>query len=200
MNNSTVIFRNYEDMTACLKITDRIKATLDKKSWHKRLTQTVAAKWSTERKFEVFFELADEVNAVTKPLSACTKLGCSHCCHIACEISDIEAAIIGKAIKRKPVPQPPMTLEGVNEKKARRDTFRAPCTFLKDGKCSIYEHRPIACRIMHNIGTGAGCDLSIPSHLSNVPTFDFRPLTNAMALVSMQGGHTFGDIRDFFPA
>lgn len=200
MTAPVILLRNFEDTAECLKKTDLIANELEKKQWNKRLKQIISARWSIDRKFDAMYELADEICAASKPHSACEKLGCSHCCHIACEISDIEADRIGKQIKRKPVPQPQLTPLLLEAARARRDTFRSPCTFLKDGRCSIYRHRPIACRIMHNVGTGLGCDLSIPSSASNVPSFDFRPLTTAMAMICIRSGHTFGDIRDYFPA
>lgn len=200
MNDRPVIaIRNFEDQAECLKKTDAIQKILEGKFWHKRLNQIIKARWSVERKFDGLYELADELCAVSKPFSACDRLGCSHCCNIACEVSAVEAERIGKVIKRQPVPQPPMSPLVLEQHRKRRDTLRAPCTFLKNGKCSIYRHRPLACRIMHNVGTGDGCDLSIPSPMSNVPSYDFRPLTTASAMICIRSGVTLADIRDFFP-
>lgn len=199
MNRPVIAIRNFEDQAECLKKTDAIQRIMESKSWHKRLKQIVQSKWSIERKFDGLYELADELCVVTRPFSACDSLGCSHCCNIACAISDVEAERIGKAIKRKPVPQAPMSPLVLEAQRERRETLRAPCTFLKNGRCSIYRHRPLACRIMHNVGTGIGCDLSIPSKESNVPSYDFRPLTTAAALICVRAGLTHADIRDYFP-
>jgi Fe-S-cluster containining protein len=85
-------------------------------------------------------------------VSAC-KPGCSHCCHVPVSITDVEARLIGQRVGIAPqsVPDAPGTeaavalehLPGAPEKSAG---YTAPCPFLANDRCSIYEHRPLACR------------------------------------------------------
>jgi Fe-S-cluster containining protein len=112
---------------------------------------------------------------------------------MAVTICDQEAAKIQKAtgiVPRKNVHQTfdrnAIVLQYVN----------TPCTFLKNGTCSIYEARPLACRLFWNISDYPHvCDTYNGHH--NVPGLDMTPMH--MLTVMIFAKSKFADIREFFP-
>lgn len=137
-------------------------------------------------------KLASDAMAVVGDDAACKK-GCSHCCHIAVAITQSEAEVIGQAIGRAPqkVKKPKLL--------AKKDYgYHMPCTFLKDNSCSIYEHRPLACRIHFNLDKDdLLCRLivgkTVPLPLMNV-------LPYQVAYIRFSNGEPLADIREYFPA
>jgi Fe-S-cluster containining protein len=142
-------------------------------------------------KLRRFYEAADALCAAVLPYSAC-KQGCSHCCNMAVTLTTTEAELIGKHVGRKPkVPQVAPDVILTNQSKYRA----VPCPFLKKGKCSIYEVRPLACRIHFNMAdTAALCDTSIPA---TIPMLDNRGI-DAVHFKAFRND-IWADIRDFFP-
>lgn len=81
--------------------------------------------------------------------------GCNECCKFFCiwviglredELHRLQNLDTDK-IEIKAVA--PHTLDAENRKvepNTSEITFKFPCKFLKDGKCSIYENRPLLCR------------------------------------------------------
>jgi Fe-S-cluster containining protein len=197
-------------------------AELDKNDLHKRLkktSQTVdpevrarllnSAKNARSAKGRVFW-LRQEVNYMVKPmepLAAC-RSGCSHCCHIGVLVSETEASVIGRAIGRKPVDSPraraPADLlkNGVTPEVDawRADVyFGVPCTFLDtSGRCSIYEERPLACRMQLNLDRDDLLCRLVPDQLIPVPYLNMMTSLDAQTMVI--GPNTkLADIRDWFP-
>jgi hypothetical protein len=148
---------------------------------------------SKKGKVIALHKLADKYCAPIAAVAACRK-GCNHCCHIPVAITQSEAEAIGEAIGRAPHKL---------ARKHRRPThffgYESPCPFLKSNACSIYEHRPLPCRVHFNLdkddllcrldeAPGGG----IPSP---VPYANVVPLLRAY--IEMDTGR-LGDIRDYF--
>lgn len=72
------------------------------------------------------------------------------------------------------------------------------CTFLVDGSCSIYEHRPLACRNQINLDRDAlMCEL-VEGSAPQVPYADMTP--HKAAYIQLFGfGQRYADIREWFP-
>lgn len=142
-----------------------------------------------------------------EPLAACRK-GCSHCCHIPLTISSVEATLIGVHTGRQPAkPSDPVRLDGLQDagavavatQRLRQDSMLGtPCPFLADGACSIYDHRPIACRVLVNLDDDDLLCQHAPGFEASVPYADSRELS-ALATLA-QASSPFADIREFFPA
>ncbi len=147
------------------------------------------------KKFEALKRLrllAGEFSQAAKPHSAC-KRSCTHCCHIPVAVYPSEARVMGKALGVEPA--------AVAQSVRMRDKpygYDQPCTFLKGGACSIYEHRPLACRVHINLDDDELlCEL-IPGE--SVPV----PLANATSFYALYAkiceGEALADVREYFPA
>jgi len=146
-------------------------------------------------------ELADKIMPSVLPSTPCRK-GCAACCHIACAISEREAQRIGLATGR--IPQ---AVERDLEKARERVDinvhrfYGVPCTFLgPDKACTIYDVRPMACRIQHSLNETAQPCEPVPGDCDKpmVPQVNLTNLIAATVYLDLEDG-AFGDIREFFP-
>lgn len=102
-----------------------------------------------------------------------------------------EAQMMASALHR-PVKSPPAT-----DLRTFDYGYHNPCTFLRDGVCSIYEHRPFACRTYVSLDADALlCEL-IPGESVPVPNLDMTSFQ--WAYVQICGGAKMADIRQYFP-
>lgn len=87
------------------------------------------------KKLETLYAFMGEMSELVTKFTPCKK-GCSYCCYYPVSISDVEIEYIEKhtRIKRR------------KEYLPKSDFHGAPCPFLKNGCCSIYESRPFVCR------------------------------------------------------
>jgi Fe-S-cluster containining protein len=135
---------------------------------------------------------SDRLSKLVTPHSACQS-GCSFCCSISVVICESEARAIAKATGRKmKIPQ------GIPSLSVRDKWHKVPCSFLKKGRCSVYDDRPIVCRLMFNMAdTSEQCNTDIESKNSHVVTLNLKQMEHGFlgAFLNEQ----WGDIRDFFP-
>ncbi len=159
---------------------------------------------SLKSKYRHFVRLADRISEAVDKHSQC-KRGCSHCCYISVGITETEAELIGEAIKTKPTtPKNSYTLFDehlIDGEEFKAAYFGKPCGFLDGTDCSIYENRPIACRLHHNLGDAFFCRVDVPIEESMVSTIDTRAITGALMvqMIKKKPGLRLADIREFFP-
>lgn len=159
------------------------------KKGNERMKKILSGKMGYRKAMLELWSLVDQYGALAAPHAAC-RSSCTHCCHIPVALSPGEARLIGDMIGRTPsFVEPSITL------KDRRSGN--PCTFLKDGRCSIYAARPMACRAHYNMDSDPLlCELidgvSVPVFYLNVSSFQ-----QACAVLNPDG---LADIRAFFPA
>lgn len=92
--------------------------------------------------------IADRFNGALSNYAAC-KEGCSFCCYMPTMIYEHEAERLAYASGRN-VAQ--LSVKPVS--RALEDAKRysgTACPFLKEGKCSVYDARPLICRLHHSL-------------------------------------------------
>jgi len=138
-------------------------------------------------------------------VSACRK-GCAHCCHIPVTITGSEAKLIDRASGRaaRTPPRGVRVRDLVDAESASAATQQlqqwpagVACPFLSDSLCSVYDARPLACRVLFNLDDDDLLCRHGAGEPAEVPYADSRML-RALALAA-QPGETLADIRDFFP-
>ena len=138
--------------------------------------------------------LVDEFARVVEPLAACRR-SCAHCCHIRVEMTQLEAERLGSAIGRAP-----NTRQRYMPAEEGAYGYDTPCPFLAEGECSVYEHRPFACRKHHSVDADdLFCRLDLPPEFAaSVPRVQPNAalLAYAAAVTPSMG---VADIRDWFP-
>lgn len=137
--------------------------------------------------------LAQQLSDIAIKESACRQ-GCSHCCHVNVSVPRSEAELMAKRLRR-PLNKEVLTHSVYTEAPFPGHTGK-PCVFLKEGKCSIYEHRPFVCRTLVNMSNDPSlCEVS---EYQKVPV----PYLNTTRISGWFGIFTekedFADIRDWF--
>lgn len=141
------------------------------------------------------YQYTDEFSTYLAQFMSCSK-GCSYCCNMDVQITTLEAAYI-------------QVHTGVILREAGPFTtgHRDPCPFLTNGgggTCGIYLARPLMCRLYHAVGVPENCKHGCTQiHYGHPPLFGndiFANLVRWVHHVTIEGGGTLRDIRDFFPA
>lgn len=100
-----------------------------------------------------FVRLADRINQAVMPFAACHK-GCDYCCSsMVTAIYRFEAIKLSEVTGRKMTEVPYQPRELVIAEHNQRSVH--PCPFLAEGTCSVYEHRPLVCRLHHSLSPRA---------------------------------------------
>lgn len=147
---------------------------------------------------DLILATASEISEAITPHTVC-KDGCSHCCYMAVAITEFEAdkiaAFTGRAKAMKGDALTYMENPGI-EKYAT-----VPCTFLIEGKCSIYPVRPLACRLHHNLSPDSSvCEIKLPlESMEATPSLNLMEISFWFANLSLRRNEGFADIRDYFP-
>lgn len=210
MQISTVMLQALKDRKDSSDYEGRMQAvqaaaTSDwQQAMQQKLGKLLSEPSSVRVKLRKLYTLADEAHQNRASVIAC-KAGCSACCHIQVEINEAEARLIGDATGRKPRQLPPGRHTTPAQQLGKQDT---PCTFLVQGKCSIYEHRPFVCREMAVLDVDALTCSFENMYLARmndpravlVPQANMPPLRQAMLKI-VQGSRSgaWADIRQFFP-
>lgn len=138
--------------------------------------------------------IAGERSRIFASNSACGS-GCNHCCHIETTVPRSEAKLIAKAIGlRLAEPDERLTMETIA---GRRKFFGVPCSFLVDGKCSIYVHRPLVCRTLVNLDSVDTLCRLVPGVEVPVPYLQAVEMQGYFAYLTQD--EQYADIREWFP-
>ncbi|MDH4322856.1 MAG: YkgJ family cysteine cluster protein [Betaproteobacteria bacterium] len=151
-----------------------------------------AARMPLAQRHEQLRQLADTAAAAIAPETPCKK-GCAACCHQAVGIGWDDAQRIGAAIGRAPV-----RLTALTDPRENIDRYAGkPCPFLVENLCTVYDVRPLACRLHHSLENDAApCD-STTNPGARAGMLNLAPFYMAAAELMM--GEPAGDIREFFP-
>jgi uncharacterized protein len=165
-----------------------------------KLQRIMADSGSRRNKVIKIQALAAEVRAFSDPYTACRK-GCNACCTQRVMMSQTEANAIAYKIGRQAVQLRP----GYKMQDIHAYGEDKPCTFLVDGACSIYEHRPVVCRNQVNLDIDpllCGFEnwelhKAEDPRFTPIPMLGLGPIMTAYQQLASQD--QAGDIRDFFP-
>lgn len=144
-------------------------------------------------KYAMVVAVADEVLRSQERFVACRR-GCSHCCHMNVQISNIEAERLEERSGR----QKAKIIRPVRHEQDKFEGVR--CPFLGgNGECTVYDARPLACRTHTSFGeTDYGC-LEGNMNRLRVPMTRMTGIAEACsAAVGGRSGMVLADIRDFF--
>lgn len=159
---------------------------------YKKFT-ALAANVTQENAFELIeiaHKLSDIVNGMTAKNSVCAK-GCSYCCQVNVDISDLEAAYIEEKTGKK------ATKSVYDKHPSSKDIPYCPFHDAENSICSIYEFRPLACRgffAFDNPDLCIGND-QIHAVMSAWHNPSTRQLIETVQAVC---GDVVGDIRSYF--
>lgn len=164
------------------------------------LRKVVRENTSAKLKRKKVIAIANRTVDALAPYVAC-KPGCSHCCYMNTMIYEHEAVrlaeVTGRKMKR--LPHRPLALVYL-----AGDRFNGkPCTFLVNNECSVYDDRPLVCRVHHSLHDDASlCDMSIPaSEAVRPPMYD--PDLVEIPYSEINAAHNarepWGNIAEFFP-
>lgn len=104
--------------------------------------------------------LADKLNEAMSSYITCRR-GCTNCCSMITHVYEFEAERLAAASGRKMTRIPARSHNEVLT--AGLQYAGKPCPFLLDGSCSVYEVRPIICRLHHSFNDDADqCSTDIP--------------------------------------
>lgn len=146
-------------------------------------------------KLQEVLRTADLIFAHAGQFAACAR-GCGHCCHVHVPIADFEAHYIGDHIGVAPV----ALKQGIRHDRMEF-SGKTPCPFLNNGECSIYESRPLTCRMHLNFDIDNFWCLHENWNKPEafIPRPDITPLMEAYHLLGGKAQPVVADIRDFFP-
>lgn len=183
-----------ERAKAALKVVQAPRARLIDQALHAR-SRTKSVQWLRRVTDVVGVAVADSV--------ACRR-GCSACCHQGVLMSQAEASYIGKKIGLTPEVEPvnaqcfPTEIAAMIDVDLRRYSG-VPCTFLREGECTIWNERPIMCRLLANFDRDSLLCEIVPGEDISVPYLDTRPEKGAYVM-AVAAGMLVADIRAWFPA
>lgn len=165
--------------------------------FNRRAQAVVDSPKSKTSKIHALWALIDDVNTANVGHVACRR-GCNHCCHTEVLMTPEEAEAVGKRIGRMPR-HPKLRSE---RNKNFDCSYGNPCTFLKNGECSIYENRPVACRAQYSLDVDALlCEIPPGEPPRPVPYQNPMPFNMILLhIVQPQTPACMADIREYFPA
>lgn len=144
--------------------------------------------------------LANEVNRALQPQTACQN-GCSYCCSMVTYIYRYEALQLAEVSGRHCVDlpfRPHQTVIATGEALVGK-----VCPFLVARRCSVYENRPMICRLHHSLNEDPeDCDLSVPLSAKKMVAMydpDFVEVPYHQLVRSHYPKEPWGAITEFFP-
>jgi Fe-S-cluster containining protein len=154
---------------------------------------------STRSKKQVLIKLADQVNEAILPYAACNA-GCSHCCSMPTLIYQYEAEQLAEVSGRPFKKLNPRSHTAVM---ARAVEFHGQvCPFLSQGRCSVYEVRPMICRLHHSLNATPENCICAESRIRK-PVIQFDPdwveVPYHRLARQTKPAEPWGVIQEFFP-
>ena len=149
-------------------------------------------------KLKEIYQATDLLVSVESTRSVCNK-GCSACCSITVEMTELEARYIEKntgiKIKADSFLRRPKTGGSASSLFVKK----SPCSLLtSDGACSVYEYRPFPCRVFMTFDSPKYCEEISTPHATLTPHSSPQLQALEWGIDKLNGTGGRGDIRDFF--
>jgi uncharacterized protein len=145
-------------------------------------------------------ELANKFNEALRPHYTCRK-GCYSCCSMTTLIYRYEAVRLADVTSRKMVELPFRPYHEVLS--AGNLVYGKQCAFVANGLCSVYEHRPMICRLHHSFNTSNNdCIISVErSGIFRLAMIDpdYIEMPYHYVVRSSMRKEPWGAITEFFP-
>lgn len=141
-------------------------------------------------------KIATEANDALAPIATCRN-GCSHCCHQGLVVFEHEAVALAKVSGREMVKQPHRS-----DRELEIDIGSAtgkPCPFLTNNSCSVYEHRPLSCRLRHSLNEKASDCSENGSPIGTYSIDDFFVDPYVELSYRIRGVEPLGSVHRYFP-
>ena len=155
---------------------------------------------STKIKLKKLIKLSDATVDALRPHTAC-RAGCAHCCRLPTLIYEHEAVVMAEASGHEMVRPPYRSREEVLT--ASLTYYGHSCPFLIDSKCSIYEHRPVVCRVHHSLNDDeSNCEKRLLlGNVVEIPQYDpdIIEMPYHYLVLARNARETWGCIPEFFP-
>lgn len=133
------------------------------------------------------------------------RAGCDHCCHIPVVITSAEARQLARATGRSlsapaGIPCDSTDVAHAQDWQAQQEArwVGTPCPFLKNSTCSVYEHRPFACRTHVTLDDDNLLCRLRPGQTVPMPYANTRRIW--ALFLGLQPGEILADVREFFAA
>lgn len=174
---------------------------MDPSALHRAARRVQLSNASHTSRREQLLKLADRFNDALAPHTAC-KPGCYHCCYMPTLIYTHEAERLAVASGRKMNDIPPRLVETSLRTAAKVNG--TPCPFLSgDGKCSVYNDRPLICRLHHSLNEDPDdCRVGPGGTVSPVKRYDVDVIETPYHLLmySKKRPEGWASIHEFFDA
>jgi Fe-S-cluster containining protein len=137
---------------------DGLVAEYDSATGERAHERPVAATLGHQARYEARMAVQDRAAPI-----AC-RSGCAYCCHLRVSVRPHEAMTLAAAVREKPAEEQQRLRLALEQNAARVRAMsplehvvaQLPCGFLDAaGKCSVYAHRPSACRRYHSTSVDA---------------------------------------------
>ena len=165
-----------------------------------RLRRIIFENSSIKAKRARVIKIADEHVMALTAYAAC-KVGCSHCCRLSIPILEHEAKKLEEASGRAMTRLVHRSLEEVAL--AGLQFVGKPCPFLVDDRCSVYESRPLVCRVHHSLNEDdSACAENVSLNpIREVIMYDPDALEVPYLYLNsrLRAREPFGNIGEFFP-
>ncbi len=169
----------------------------------RRRTETVVKILSRKAffstRYRALIQYADQVHQKIEPFTPCAA-GCDACCHMPAFIFEFEAKRMAAASGRRMAQLPVRDHQQVMLNGSRY--VQVACPFLQDHRCSIYEQRPLVCRVHHSLAaTEEPCRKVSMGGLVPPPMLDpdYAEVPFYLLMNATRPQDPLGAIQEFFP-
>jgi Fe-S-cluster containining protein len=163
----------------------------------REILQVAAEPTDIEDKRRKVIKIVDRMGKALRPHVACES-GCSQCCHMNTMIYEHEAKRLAEVSGRQMTALPYRPLDVVFAEGAKYNFL--PCPFLVNKKCSVYDDRPLVCRVHHSLSNSAlDCNPFIATQRPPMYDPDIVEVPYRMLNRAANPMEPWGNIAEFFP-